>query len=255
MVAKRMHKTTQGVILAAGTGSRLRASGNGRPKCLLRVGGHPLIEHQLNMLHRAGVERICVVVGHHADQVRFVTKRQCTCITNSCYAETNSLYSLWLARNWVRGPFVLLNSDVLAHPWIYLRTVSAGGTALAYDSSSGDEGEQMKVAFVHGRLRSIGKDLPAEEADGENVGIIRFGREAAAMLFDEASALVASGQTACWAPAAVNRIAGCVPIRGVNVAGLLWTEIDFPEDLIDARERVWPGICRSENGGTARAAL
>ena len=41
----------QGLILAAGRGTRLR---RGRPKCLSEVGGRPLIDHQLEALAEAG---------------------------------------------------------------------------------------------------------------------------------------------------------------------------------------------------------
>ncbi len=53
------------VLLAAGAGSRL----GGRPKCLLELGGVPLIRRQLIALSGAGVDEVVVVLGHHADQI------------------------------------------------------------------------------------------------------------------------------------------------------------------------------------------
>ena len=50
------------VLLAAGSGSRL----GGRPKCLLELGGVPLIRRQLIALSGAGVDEVVVVLGHHA---------------------------------------------------------------------------------------------------------------------------------------------------------------------------------------------
>ncbi|MBA4178333.1 MAG: nucleotidyltransferase family protein [Leptothrix sp. (in: Bacteria)] len=53
------------VLLAAGAGSRL----GGRPKCLLELGGVPLIRRQLIALSGAGVDEVVVVLGHHAELI------------------------------------------------------------------------------------------------------------------------------------------------------------------------------------------
>ena len=53
------------VLLAAGSGSRI----GGRPKCLLELGGVPLIRRQLIALSGAGVDEVVVVLGHYAEQI------------------------------------------------------------------------------------------------------------------------------------------------------------------------------------------
>lgn len=53
------------VLLAAGAGSRM---GN-KPKCLLELGGVPLIRRQIIALSGAGVDELVVVLGHHAERI------------------------------------------------------------------------------------------------------------------------------------------------------------------------------------------
>ncbi|MDP3086115.1 MAG: nucleotidyltransferase family protein [Rubrivivax sp.] len=53
------------VLLAAGSGSRI----GHRPKCLLELGGVPLIRRQLIALSGAGVDEVVVVLGHHAELI------------------------------------------------------------------------------------------------------------------------------------------------------------------------------------------
>jgi molybdenum cofactor cytidylyltransferase len=53
------------VLLAAGSGSRM---GN-RPKCLLELGGVPLIRRQLIALSGSGVDELVVVLGHYAERI------------------------------------------------------------------------------------------------------------------------------------------------------------------------------------------
>jgi choline kinase len=232
----------QAVILAAGLGLRMNGSLNGHPKCLVDVGGRTLLEHQLDVLRGLGVREICVVVGHRAAEVRALVGADCHCLENPRYRETNSLYSLWLAREWVRGSFLVVNADVLASPEIYRRVAVAPGSALAYDSRSGHEDEHMKVRLDGSRLARVAKDLGREACDGENVGILHFDEDAARELFVQAGALIAGGWTNAWAPAAVDRIAERFRIQAVDVADLPWIEIDYPADLEVARREVWPAI-------------
>lgn len=58
------------VLLAAGSGSRMGY----RPKCLLELGGVPLIRRQLIALSGAGVDEVVVVVGHYAKLIEDAVK-------------------------------------------------------------------------------------------------------------------------------------------------------------------------------------
>lgn len=232
----------QAVILAAGSGRRLNGSSGCKPKCLLEVGGITLIEHQIRTLEVAGIDHICAVVGFRAEDVRAIVGDRCEIIVNDRYAETNSLHSLWTAREWVTGPFCLMNSDVLAHPDVYHRVLAVDGSALAYDSSSGQEDEHMKVCLDGQHVCALSKTLSPELVHGENVGILQFDAQGARHVFAAADRIIGEGDLKAWAPAAVHHAAQAIPIRAVDVADLPWTEIDFPEDLSCARHRVWPLI-------------
>ena len=232
----------QAIILAAGCGSRLTTQLNGKPKCLMSMEKMSLIEYQLERFYDFGITEICIVIGYREDDVRRAIGERCHYIVNPRYAETNSLYSLSLARDWVRGAFLLLNCDVLAHPGIYRQLLATPGNALAYDSRSGTEDEEMKVVFTHGQLQGISKTLPATLSQGENVGLLKFETWSVEPFFREVRAALALEGENQWAPAAVQRFALNWPMGGVDIAGLPWIEIDFPEDLEAARTRVWPMI-------------
>lgn len=57
------------MVLSAGLGTRMRPLTNKVPKPLVEVGGKPLIDHVLDRLAEAGVERAVVNVHHFADQL------------------------------------------------------------------------------------------------------------------------------------------------------------------------------------------
>ncbi len=64
------------LLLAAGFGARLRPITENTPKCLVPIGGKPLLGYWLDSLACAGVESVLVNLHHLADQVReFVSSR------------------------------------------------------------------------------------------------------------------------------------------------------------------------------------
>jgi L-glutamine-phosphate cytidylyltransferase len=227
------------LILAAGQGSRLK---QGRPKCLVELGGRPLIDHQLDALRSAGVERVVVVAGYQAPLVTSALPRGTTVVLNPRYAQTNSLYSFLLARRAVGRELVILNSDVLFHPLIARMVAGCRTSALAYDSCSGDEAEHMKLEERDGTLVAMSKALPLERSCGENVGLIRLSGAATRAAFDAAAQIVAAGGERAWLPSAISAIAPEHPVACLDIAALPWVEIDFPEDLDHARRTVLPAI-------------
>lgn len=233
---------TQALILAAGRGSRLGSRSNGTPKPLLEVGRKPLAEHQLEMLSAAGIGPVAMVVGYAADEIQEALGMQVEYLRNPRWASTNSLYSFTLAREWVNGDLVLLNCDVLLDAEILHRLLTRGGDCFAYDSTSGDGPEHMKVRLLESRLVEIGKTLDPATADGENVGILYLRKETAQALFRAADEILREGDEKAWIGAAVERVARERAIEGVDVAGLPWAEIDFSYDLERARRDVWPAI-------------
>jgi choline kinase len=96
----------RGLILAAGRGSRLGAAGERRPKCMVPVGGRPLLEWQREALEGAGIVELGVVCGYRAEQVPV---RGWTRFVNPRWAETGVVASLLAAGDWLREETCLVS--------------------------------------------------------------------------------------------------------------------------------------------------
>jgi choline kinase len=246
----------RGVILAAGRGSRLNGAANDAPKCLVEAGGITLIERQILTLRNAGIEDISVVVGCEAERVRRVCGHGITYVENAQYAQTNSMYSLWMSRHLLHEGFVVLNCDVLFHAALLDDLLSArheNALLLAYREADqplfGDE--EMKVKVRCGRVTDMSKAMDPADADGENLGIVKFGAEGAAALVDIMDRLIDAGGVRDWAPRAFAEFAKTRPLHAIGTRGLPWIEIDFPEDYERAVREVLP-LIESEQISPAR---
>ena len=111
------------LILAAGQGTRIRSAHADCPKCLIPCNdrGWTIVDQQIESLLEAGVTEIGLAVGYEKGQIirhvsRYYQRRlaRFRFIENPVFAETNNIYSLWLARDWLKDdPFIVLNADVI----------------------------------------------------------------------------------------------------------------------------------------------
>jgi choline kinase len=239
----------RGIILAAGKGSRLNGTAGDKPKCLVELGGTTLIDRQIRALEQAGIDDIVVVVGCQADRVRAACGTGVTYVENSRFAETNSLYSLWTARALLYEGFVVLNCDVLFHPMLLddlLTTNHDAALLIAYrepgQPAFGDE--EMKVKVRGDLVIDISKTMDPAAADGENLGIVKFGAHSAPHLVSILDRVVAEGGLRDWAPKAFRAYAQNRPLHAIGTRGCPWIEIDFPEDYRRAVSDVLPAIDR-----------
>lgn len=217
----------QALILADGRGLHLGVHVDETAKNLLEVGVCTLLDHQLSMLAAVGIYDICVVAGCHHDEVARVCRGRAYVLNNPNWAETNSLYSLWLARDWVMGQLVVMNCDVLADPNVLSRLLDTASSSFAFDSSSGEDDEHMKVELSGSNLRSMSKTLDASRVHGENVGILQFSAADAQDLFLRAGSILKNGGRKMWMAVAVQALARDHPLLGVDISDLSWIEIGY----------------------------
>jgi len=111
-------RVTTALLLAAGTGSRLYPLTEDAPKCLTLVNGVSILERLVDSLQSHGFKRLIVVTGFKAGCIRdFLRDRvgdiRIEYVYSPLYASTNNIFSLWMARDLINEPFLLLESDLV----------------------------------------------------------------------------------------------------------------------------------------------
>lgn len=104
----------QGVVPAAGEGTRMRPLTADKPKGLVEVAGKPLLTHVFETLLGVGVSELVVIVGYRGEQIRArygesfdgVPVRYVTQQSRDGLAD-----ALLTAEGKITGDFVLLNGD------------------------------------------------------------------------------------------------------------------------------------------------
>lgn len=109
----------QALILAAGMGKRLGEYTRNNTKCMVEVNGTHLIDRMIKQLAPLGLDRLVMVVGYHGRELMEYLGNEryglrIEYVENPVYDRTNNIYSLALAKEWLRADdTILLESDLI----------------------------------------------------------------------------------------------------------------------------------------------
>lgn len=109
----------QAIILAAGMGKRLKELTIDNTKCMIKVNGITLIEKMLEQLDAHRLERIIIVVGYKGEKLKqyiatLSIQTPITFVENPYFEQTNNIYSLFLAKDYLtEKDTLLLESDLI----------------------------------------------------------------------------------------------------------------------------------------------
>ena len=241
------------IILCAGQGRRLLPLTADVPKCLLKVGGQPILAWQLMGLASAGVHEVCIVTGFRAEAVEAAASIlaprhvRIQTVHNPFFAVAENIGSCFLSRHLLRSSgTILLNGDTLFEPEIARRLLTSPEAPITVttDRKQTYDADDMKVSLDGSRLRAVAKTLAPEETDGESIGMLLFRGTGGGLFAAELEhALREADGLGRWYLSVVDALAKTGVVQAASIEGLSWAEIDYPLDLAraDAAVRSWPG--------------
>ena len=237
------------IILAAGAATRMRPLTNNLPKCLLPVGGKPILQRAIEHVAAAGIEQIGLVIGFQSGAIREFVKEQFPSlrirfIVNPKYESTNNAFSLLMAREFFyagskeRNPdsdLLLMEADIVFSPLLLPFFLGEGSpNRIAVRVAGHHDEEEVRVKIdASGQVLVIGKTTPLSEAYGESIGIEFFSSAAAQRLFETIEQRVrrGGGRQEFYEAAFQSMIDMGVRFTAVDVGSFPCIEIDTPEDL------------------------
>ena len=233
------------IILAAGRGTRMGYITHDKPKCLLKVDEKTILQHQIETLNECGIEGITVVVGFKANMIEDFCKKhswKINYVYNTDYARSDNLYSLLLAREHFGDGFICLNSDVIFRTRILeglLRYDDGDITVVTAQKRQYNEDDmKVKLNGMDNSIETINKTMKLDDADAVFIGISKFSKRGASNLVtnfnkkDEIkNTLLGLGYQ--------KLIDNDYIVHSFDIHNQRWTEIDFEDELMDARKVKW----------------
>lgn len=254
-----------GMVLAAGTGRRLRPDTDGLPKALLPVDGDiTILDIALRNLAAAGVAEAVIVVGYAAarvaDRVAEFERAyglSIELVHNDRAERWNNGYSLWLAREYFGRGVLLVNGDTV-HPASVEKTLLAASAAqpartggpngsrrepllgrliIAIDDVKPLADEEMKVVLdEHGLLTQITKVMDPDQAHGEYMGVTLIEPAAALALADSLETTWRRDPGLYYEDGFAEFAERGGAVLAAPIGAVDWVEVDDHADLRRARQ-------------------
>ncbi len=233
------------VILAAGRGRRMGKLTADRPKGAIEVGGHALIDWQIEALRAAGIKEIAIVTGHGAAAL---AGRDVAYIHNVNWATGTQVETLLAASDWIgEEPVIVSYSDIIYHPCVPLALLERpGDIVVAYDADHRwlwkrrfgnwlKDSETFRLGPGQVLTEIGGKPTDIEALDGQFMGVMLLtptGLEQFAQRFRNAHP---SARTKLDVTALLSALLGGGVRIDTAANALPWIEIDSTKDLKIAR--------------------
>ena len=228
-------------ILAAGVSRRLYPYTYDIPKCLLEVGGKPIIHYQLDALKNLGVIDITMIVGYHREMLMMNIEKNFpdlnfNFVINHHYFETNTAYSIHIGRDKLDSQVLLMNADVI-YPKALLQKVFSSNykTVLAVDIKACGKEEVKVIDGGQNKIVAIGKDLIEEQCLGEFIGVAKLSKDFVDIFKRSISDLIDAGGKNDYFEAGIQPLLDKVDTHFIDISEYPCLEIDFLEDLELAR--------------------
>lgn len=232
------------LITAAGMGRRMAVEKHTN-KCLLEVGGKSILKHSIDSLVKNGVTEIFVVTGHLSEKVEKELGNTVLYFHNNDYANSGINVSISKAKSALYGEeFLLIMGDLYFHPDMIDRCINdSGNISVSLERKDSYNPEDSKVWEQKGKIVCMGKDLPSEMTNGEFGHMLKLDAAGSKLLFDEIDSMLKIGLEKAYLMETLNRLISKGHIvNAVDITGIPRIEIDFAEDLDDARKHYLPLI-------------
>lgn len=221
------------IILAAGLGSRL---GKGLPKALVPVCGKTMLQYQYEWTRTFKPERTVVIGGYHfPEMAEFCSKNfdDVILVENTRYKEQN-LYSLLAAEKFFDKDTLIMNVDHI-YPVSFAERVvkdfeKVKDYAIFADTCRKLADDDMKVFVNGGKVEKISKKLTTWNAG--YIGMTFINRNFWNEYLKAAAATAETAKEKAVVEMVVQQLidSGRYP-SVINSDGIVWYEIDTPEEL------------------------
>ena len=228
--------------MAAGLGSRFGKMTETMPKGFIEVGGQSMVIRSIESLISCGINRIIIGTGYKKEAYEALKALypQIECVFSSCYAETNSMYTLYNCRGAIGGDdFILLESDIIysknaitelhedKHPDIMLITPVTKFQ------------DQYYVEYDdNGTLTRCSTNKSEIDAKGELVGIHKLSSSFYHKMCSEYEKIVADKPKLGYEYQLLWMSQNVSPVYVLNAHDVSWYEIDDEDDLKYAEEHI-----------------
>jgi len=205
------------------------------PKCMTEISAREsILSRQLKMLVEIGIEEVVMTTGPFAGSlVRYCHGLELplhiTFVQNPAYAETNYIYSIYCARQYLNDDILLIHGDMVFENQVLDAVMESERSCMAVSSEKPLPEKDFKARIENGRIAEISVDT-FENALAA-YPLYKIWRKDWEIWLNAIVDFCDRGECQCYAENAFNCEAGDCALYPLDVRSWLCSEIDTQEDL------------------------
>ena len=205
------------------------------PKCMTEISGNEtILSRQLRQIAEAGIEEVVMTTGaFDSVLVNYCQSLELpihiTFVKNPVYAETNYIYSIYCARDYLDDDILLMHGDLVFENEVFDRVMNHNGSCMTVSSSLPLPDKDFKAVVKNGKVTKVGIGFFNDAMAAQP--LYKLTREAWRKWLDRIVAFCEADNRKVYAENALNELDGKADIDALDVGNLLCSEIDNPEDL------------------------
>lgn len=223
------------LILNSGLGSRMGVLTSEHPKCMTEISAREtILSRQLKMLAEAGIEEIVMTTGlFDAVLVNYCQSLDLplhyTFVKNPIYDQTNYIYSIYCARDYLDDDIILMHGDLVFENEVLDRVLASPTSCMTVSSTLPLPEKDFKAVVKDGMVLKVGIEFFTEAMEAQ--ALYKLNREDWKVWLNKIIEFCESDRRKVYAENALNELDGAANIHALDIQNLLCAEIDNPEDL------------------------
>ncbi len=223
------------LILNSGLGSRMGDITNTHPKCMTEITDEDtIVSRQLKLLNEIGINEVVMTTGYFDE----VLKNYCdnlglnmniTYVNNPKYRETNYIYSIYCAREYLNDDIILMHGDLVYTLDILKNIVNSDRSVMTVSTTLPLPEKDFKSEKKNNKIEKVGVNYFENALSAQPLYKIK--KEDFKIWLDKIVEYCESGNVKCYAENAFNDVSDKCNIYPFDVKDELCNEIDNKEDL------------------------
>lgn len=230
------------LILNSGLGHRMGVMASEHPKCMTEItSSETILSRQLKLIVASDIREVVMTTGYFDEVLVKYCKSlhlplHFTFVKNPKYVETNYIYSIYCAREYLDDDILLMHGDLVFEPSVLDDILASDRSCMKVSSTSVLPKKDFKAVVHDGRVEKIGIEFFTDAVEAQ--ALYKLNQKDWKIWLDEISAFCEMGNCACYAENAFNKVSNMCEIYAYDVGNRLCSEVDTPEDLAVVSEKL-----------------
>lgn len=230
------------LILNSGLGSRMGVLTSEHPKCMTEISVHEtILSRQLRFIVESGINQVVITTGFYDSVlVNYCNSLNLplhfTFVKNPLYDQTNYIYSIYCARDYLDDDIILMHGDLVFENEVLDRVMAFPDSCMTVSSTRPLPKKDFKAQVKNGKVMAVGVDIFNGAVGAQ--ALYKLKKDDWKIWLDRIAEFCKAGNTEVYAENALNTLDGAANIHALDVQNLLCAEIDSPEDLAVVSNKV-----------------